>query len=106
MMDPSIETDHTSPTQSTIKTQVQRSIQTKSHSLMTMERWTEDQPELGYEIDAAPVSGIVPPNILVRIEIPANLIQPSSIIFPAMTTANENTEMVCEIQSIGKQIGE
>ena len=61
---------------------------------------------MGSEIDPVPVSGIVSPPILVQIEFLENLVQPSSIIFPAMTTANEDTEMVWKIQSIGKQIGD
>ena len=71
-----------------------------------MDWWVDVHCEFGSEIDSVPISAIIPPNIFVRIEILENLIEPSSILFPAISTANENAETLCEMQSIGKQIGE
>ena len=77
-----------SDTESEISSCVHTSTQTPTHTPMQIqfqpdllrERWTEVQTEMGSEMELVPVSGIVSPNILVRIKLSKNSIQPFSVL--------------------------
>ena len=64
------------------------------------ERWAEVQSELCSEIEMAPISGNVSPNILVRTEFLENPIKTSSVLFQNMSenSLESNVEMVPDIE--------
>ena len=98
-----------SDTESEISSCVHTSTQTPTHTPMQIqfqpdllrERWTEVQTEMGSEMELVPVSGIVSPNILVRIKLSKNPMQPSSVLFPKLSTTNPDTnvEKISEVQN-------
>ena len=68
------------------------------------ERWAEFQSELGSERESCLLSGIVPPNILIRDEILENPIQISYVLFQNEDENNldPSVEMLSESQTIEK----
>ena len=67
------------------------------------ERWAEVQSNLGSEIESAPISGSVSPNILIRTEVLGNPFQNSSVLNMSETSLELNVEMLPDFRTIKEQ---